>query len=922
MKKIIITLLMVTFVMALFAGNNISVLHPKAKVLASKDGVRGEVYYQQDFEGDETWTTQDGTLPSQMWHVDDFLTPDGTGTAWWMGDTTLNGYIDHLYLVLDTEEITVPAGGHLTFDLNYNVEPPGTSGNYDGWDGCNIRISTDGGTTWSVINGDPAYNCTSMYSFGFEHGEGEGVPGWGGSSDGWVNADFDLSAYAGQDVKIRFAFASDPAYNTQDNPDMFGMVVDNITLGSFENTGVDDGTMTASSMVPAGGDIWHLAEVSDAPTPTHAMVCQNDQGSYNPNMLDYWISDTITLPQSDEITTDFMIKGAFADPDEFPEVDFWGWEITPDDGLHWYAMSNPYGDPNGTNYVYSDAPDTWSSVTESYSVDGNISDYAGQDVKFRVYFQTDADAPDGTGIMIDNYTVYYAVGDPATNLTAELNNDGGVDLAWTAPGSGGGQEGWINWDSGENADGIGTGSAAVIDVAARFTSSELIDGQITKIKFFPKEAECTYTLKVWTGSTGGELAYEQAVANPTIDDWNEIILDTPVAVDPAIDYWVGYTADTQSGYPCGVDAGPMVPDRGGYLRLGGGAWAQLTDYDLDYNWNIQAYLEGTDGQTVVMNNMPNRDVTGYQIYRSTDNENFDMLEEITPAEAYTDASPVEEATNFYYVVALYDGQQSAPSNTASVYVPNSSAVEIAYDDGSAESSMVPSSGNTVITKFSPDTSEGTFNMTHLKAYIANVGTAQILVRIYADNGGVPGDMIIQFSYSHDSIVEGWNYIPIPDANLDDAHFDGDFYAGIFALPGASEIGVDTNTNGSSFVSSGTDWDEYTEGNVMFRAVGAGTSNTPNTITPVKIIATNYPNPFNPVTTISYNIPNAGHVSVEIYNIAGQKVKTLVNENQSAGANSVIWNGTNDNGKTVASGVYMYKIKNGKHTSTKKMILMK
>ncbi len=919
MKKIIFTLLLISLGVALFANSNVQILKPKMKVLASKDGTRGEVYYREDFEGDQNWSTQDGTLPSSMWHLDDFNTPDGSGFAWWMGDPELGGYINHLYVVLDTDEITVPSNGHLTFDLNYNVEAPGTYQGYDGWDGCNVRISTDGGNSWTVINGSPAYNCSSMYSFGFEHGEGEGIPGWGGSSNGWVNADFDLSAYAGQNVKIRFAFASDPAYCTEDNPDLFGMIVDNIQLGSFENNGVEDG-MTSSSMVPVGGDIWHLGEVADAPSPTHAMICQNEEGTYNTNMIDYWISDTITLPQSDEIIADFMLKGSFNDPDDFPEVDYFGWEISPDNGLHWYAMSNPYGDPNGTNYVYSDAPDTWSSMIESYSVDGNITGYAGQDVKFRIYFQTDGDTPDGTGIMIDDLTIYYTVGAPATNLEAELNEDGNVHLTWTAPGSGGGQEGWIHWDSGENSDGIGTGDAAVMDAAARFTSSELIEGQITKIRFFPKEAQCSYTLKVWTGTSGSTLVYEQEVPNPTIDDWNEIDLDTPVDVNPANDYWIGYTADAQTGYPLGCDAGPMVADRGGYIRLGGGSWGQLTDYGLDYNWNIQAYLEGVDGQTVVMHPAAAKDITGYEIYRSTDGENFDVIDTIEPAEEYTDESPVVNATNYYYVKVLYDGQQSAPSNVVNIFVPDLSGTELSYDDGSAESSIAPASGEVIAVRFVPN---GDYSLRYVKAYITDLGAAsQILIRVYDDNDGMPENMLFQYTYSTEFLSVGWNFIPIPEDNLDQAEFDGAFYIGLFALPGTPSYGIDTDNTGSSYLYTSGSWDNYSQGNAMIRALGLLVGTEPNNITELKISSINYPNPFNPTTTIQYNVPKAGKVTVEIFNIAGQKVKTLVNEKQNAGINSVQWNGTDDNGKVVTSGVYLYKIKNGKYTSTKKMILMK
>lgn len=62
--------------------------------------------------------------------------------------------------------------------------------------------------------------------------------------------------------------------------------------------------------------------------------------------------------------------------------------------------------------------------------------------------------------------------------------------------------------------------------------------------------------------------------------------------------------------------------------------------------------------------------------------------------------------------------------------------------------------------------------------------------------------------------------------------------------------------------------------------------------------------------------------IEVYNLTGQRVKTLTNEFKNSGENSIIWNGQDETGQTVSSGVYLYKIKSGKFTSTKKVILMK
>ena len=85
---------------------------------------------------------------------------------------------------------------------------------------------------------------------------------------------------------------------------------------------------------------------------------------------------------------------------------------------------------------------------------------------------------------------------------------------------------------------------------------------------------------------------------------------------------------------------------------------------------------------------------------------------------------------------------------------------------------------------------------------------------------------------------------------------------------------------------------------------------------------NYPNPFNPTTSISFNLKSAQHVSVEVFNLKGNLVKTLQSGNLSSGDHQVVWNGKNSDNEQVASGVYLYKLKSGKSESVKKMIMMK
>lgn len=104
---------------------------------------------------------------------------------------------------------------------------------------------------------------------------------------------------------------------------------------------------------------------------------------------------------------------------------------------------------------------------------------------------------------------------------------------------------------------------------------------------------------------------------------------------------------------------------------------------------------------------------------------------------------------------------------------------------------------------------------------------------------------------------------------------------------------------------------------------SGTSSNNDLVSPlITELQGNYPNPFNPTTSIRFSLRESSPVQMEIYNLAGQKVRTLLNANMAAGNHIVTWNGLDNSGKPVSSGVYFYKMSSGKYTSTKKMIMMK
>ncbi len=347
-----------------------------------------------------------------------------------------------------------------------------------------------------------------------------------------------------------------------------------------------------------------------------------------------------------------------------------------------------------------------------------------KDKVFRIRFNANGAASNDIYYwLVDNIHVYveYLFNPPLTLVatpaaaTGTIIND--IHLTWTAPEGGGGGSThppvWIHWDSGENSDAIGTGGAADFDVAARFDVSQLeeFDGMaVTKVAFWPNEAACTYSIRVWQGDMAANLLVDQVVSSPTIGAWNEVELDSPLAIDVSQELWFGVRCNASAGYPAGCDAGPQVPDYGQWIYFQG-AWSNLVDLNsaLTYNWNLQAYLEAMDDDSPVQHNpivlgsesrnatgtlaMANyetpanaafvpatsnqtdapMDLTGYNVYRrqyvdpipgtgyTTLSDWAQINTTLVTALEYWDNNLPNNCYD-YYVTAVYTEGESAPSN--------------------------------------------------------------------------------------------------------------------------------------------------------------------------------------------------------------------------------------------------------------------
>jgi len=88
------------------------------------------------------------------------------------------------------------------------------------------------------------------------------------------------------------------------------------------------------------------------------------------------------------------------------------------------------------------------------------------------------------------------------------------------------------------------------------------------------------------------------------------------------------------------------------------------------------------------------------------------------------------------------------------------------------------------------------------------------------------------------------------------------------------------------------------------------------------LSQNYPNPFNPLTRIEYGLPEQSHATIEVFNVLGQRVRTLVSAIQPAGRHRVVWDGKDDQGRDVGSGIYFYRLQAGEFSESKKMVILK
>lgn len=194
-------------------------------------------------------------------------------------------------------------------------------------------------------------------------------------------------------------------------------------------------------------------------------------------------------------------------------------------------------------------------------------------------------------------------------------------------------DGWISWDDGIHFSGVGAGSDC--SVAAKWDSTQLIAYQNYRLKkmriILNDMSAYTVIFKVWNGMNNSHLIYQDTIFEYDDGIWVNHDFSTDLFIDSSKELLIGYTALSVPGgnFPFGTDNGPAIPGYGDKITTDGTTWDNLSDFGLDYNWNIQLYVEDSSGKGAKVGNRVENNfmyLSGFNIYESINGNDFEFME--------------------------------------------------------------------------------------------------------------------------------------------------------------------------------------------------------------------------------------------------------------------------------------------------------
>ena len=555
---------------------------------------------------------------------------------------------------------------------------------------------------------------------------------------------------------------------------------------------------------------------------------------------------------------------------------------------------------NGANITLTGITDyaTTSNASGSFTIPGVYPGYTYHLKVTRDGYMAydDPNIEVGTSNLDLGDIVMFEIIKPPRDLKVEIVNHK-AELEWLPPRFIG-EPLWFSQTPAEVAnDGIGTNGVSMLIAAHRYTQEQMavlgISGStLSKVAFIPYQSSISQvTIRIYQGGSAspwnpGTEIYSQSVPPPyTPEVWNEVELNEDVPIPTTGEFWIGVQYNNSGGYPMGVDAGPHNHAFGNVTYDGtfDMTWGTLVDLNpqLTYNWMIKGFTEDANPPAAFGHGLPDdhdmipgadtRALEGYNVYR-TNSVNLGNPTEWKRIAENLPLGSGDEDTPVYYT----DAQFPALDPGQYYYI-----VKAVYTNGHESDGAVSDR----ITKIDPA-----------------LAPPELLTGTY-----IRPDQVELNWISPSSEATGYRILR-----------DG--------------VELVANQTATSYLDTGLAEGQYTyEVSAIYNigesfpaevVVDVTISDEGDNPVSMTALRANYPNPFNPSTTIAFDIKEAGVVQIDIFNIRGQKVKTLVHEHMDMGRYTAVWTGIDDNGRNVSSGMYFYQMRAEGFSEIKRMVLMK
>ena len=599
--------------------------------------------------------------------------------------------------------------------------------------------------------------------------------------------------------------------------------------------------------------------------------------------------------------------------------------MTPMNGLEfaWEQYFYDYGD-----FARPGTQD-WEEYPPGAPFNGNaqldISEYAGDDIRVRFTGRMDEDDDGGnaSGLFIDDVHMWSITYNdvPLVEDLQAYGLDNQVVLAWEMPAGGSYDNEDISYVDGTFEDAImmSSGTSLMGEYFDMPYGVDQVSANSCSIWGFPGFSGYTtlYGFPVQAGVPQDEATYSTQITLQE-DQWNDLDLnwafngDFLLAVEISTTVGVGIDSDN-------------FPGQHSWANLGG--WQPWTEVALEYGltdgeFGITANVTTEGGGTPLFN-----------VYRSVNGDDFNIMFNGSNLEnnQYEDNTVQNGNEYCYEVTAVYGEDEGNPAGPACAMPEAQTIYEIAYDDGTDETSINAGNMNPLCVKFTPNNYPVSLYRTSF--YCVGTSSGVGFVNVWDDDGedGSPGTMLVE---NLPTTFAGGYWTPVPLASYGVVIEEGSFYVGWLETDQTPPVGVDSDspsTNSFIDVGIGTGFEpfgNYFEGAMMIRAevdsANALAGNDSEASVPEHFeLKQNYPNPFNPITTIDFSLVSGGYVNISLYDIVGRKIKDLVGTYMESGHHTYVLDA-----KGLTSGMYFYSMEvKGKDakpifSSTRKMAFIK